>query len=313
MKEITTEELKRLIDEKADFVLLDCRSVHYYNWEHIPQALNLRWKYVEKQASHVIPDKNTKIITYCDGFTCNASVRCFHNLQKAGYTNLIEYSGGLADWKANALETIEDTRFKIAANVYRFPKQQFAGEAVGSYLIEETDFKLLIDGPQQLTEEIEDFILHGKKPIKIFLSHGPTGGESGILQKKYGAEIFLHEKDRRNEWLEVIPNHFIQDGFTFNDHLTVIHTPGHSLGSAVAYDQKNKILFTGDHVQGDKEGNVYDFVAHDDGMSGDPKERLASTQKLLAYDFSQVLPFHYEMIRKNAKEAVQTFVNKHNA
>lgn len=311
MKEITTEELKKLIDAKADLVLLDCRSQHYYNWEHIKGAHNLRWKYVEKQAEELYPDKEKLIITYCDGFTCNASIRCFQNLQKAGYSNLVEYSGGMADWKAHGLPTEVNSNYKITSNVYRFPDQTFFGEQVGSYLIDEKDFLLLIDGPQKLTEEIEDFIAHFDKPIKVFMSHGPTAGEAKKLQKEYKAKIYLHKADVNNEWLTIKPDVWIKDGFKFNNNLTVIHTPGHSPGSGVLFDSQNRLLFSGDHVQGTKQDEIRDFITNDDEVSGDPKKRLESTKKLLTLDFEQILPFHYEMIRKNAQQAVQKFIKKY--
>lgn len=310
MKEITTNEIKKLFDEKARFVLLDCRGVDYYNWEHIPKAINLRWKYVEKRAAALFPDKKIPIVTYCDGFLCHASMRCYENLRKLGYTNLLEYSGGIVDWKAHGFTTVESSEFKIAPNVYRFPDQTFYGEQVGSYLIEEKGFLLLVDGPQQLTEEHEDFVAHFDKPINICMSHGPTAGDAKKLQKAYGAKVYLHKADTDSEWLTVKPDVLIDDEYRFAPHLRVIHTPGHTPGSVVLHDHDNKLLYSGDHIEGDKNGEIYDFVKHDDGVSGDVGQRLKGAKKLLTYDFDQILPFHYDMIRKNAKQALERFINK---
>lgn len=107
MNEITTVELKKIIDSKEKFILLDCRAQEYFETEHIPGAINLRWKYVPEEAEKVLLDKNQLIVTYCGGITCDASLKCFQNLQKLGYTNLREYSGGLADWKAKGHQTIK--------------------------------------------------------------------------------------------------------------------------------------------------------------------------------------------------------------
>lgn len=107
MKEITTQELKKIIDAQKTFVLLDCRMKESYAAEHLPGAINLRWKYVPEQAGKLLPDKKTMIVTYCGGITCDASIRCYKNLQDLGYTNLVEYSGGLEEWKANQYETIK--------------------------------------------------------------------------------------------------------------------------------------------------------------------------------------------------------------
>lgn len=311
MKEITTQELFSLMKSINDFTLLDCRGVDYFNWEHLPDTINLRWKYVEDKALKFLPSKNKLIITSCDGFTCNSSIRCYQNLIKIGYTNILEYSGGLADWKAHGYKTVIDPEFRIADNVYRFPNQFYYTEKVNSYLIEEKDFILLIDGPQDLTEEHEDFIIHTKKPIKIFMSHGPTGGQGKILQKKYKAKIYLRKDDINNEWLNVKPDFLIGDEFEFNSHLKVIHNPGHTPGSLSILDTKNKILFSGDQVQGTRKGKIRDFIKEDDCMSGDPKIRLQSAKKLLNYDFKMILPFHFEMIRTDAKKRLEEFVKQY--
>lgn len=311
MKEISTHELKKMIDNHKDFTLLDCRGVDYFLWEHLPSAVNLRWKYVEERTAGIIPDKNTFIVTSCDGFTCMASIKAFQRLEKLGYTNLHEYAGGLADWKANGLPTIKDPNHKIADNVYRFPNQKFYTEAVGSYLIEEDDFILLIDGPQQLTEEHEDFLESFGKPIRVFLSHESTGGDGKVLQEKFGAKIYLHKADKNGNWLKVKPDVLIEDGFEFDKNLKVIHVPGHTPGSSVLFDQKNKIMFAGDHIDGTSRGEIRDFIDNNDGQEGDIKQRFESTKTLLSYDFEKILPFHAEMILENAKEKLQTFITKH--
>lgn len=311
MTEITTQELKKIMDDNKRFILLDCRGVDYYNWEHLPHSVNLRWKYVSDRANKILKDKNALIITSCDGFTCNSSIRCFKSLKKLGYKNLVEYSGGLADWKAHGYPTVVNSNYRIAPNVYRFPDQVFYGEPVGSYLIETKEFILLVDGPQNLTDEHEDFIIHFGKPIKIFMSHGPTGGGAEMLQKKYKAKISLHKKDINNQWLSVKPDVLFEDGLEFNKHLKVISTPGHSPGSSVVYDKQNKIMFTGDNIQGNDKGGIYDFIKYDDGQSGNATERLESTRKLLKYDFDMILPFHYKMIIRHAKKRLDQFLKQY--
>lgn len=76
-------------------------------------------------------------------------------------------------------------------------------------------------------------------------------------------------------------------------------------------DTKNKILFSGDQVQGIKNSEIRDFIEKDDGMSGDPKIRLQSAKKLLNYDFKMILPFHFEMIRTDAKKRLEEFVKQY--
>lgn len=311
MKEISTIELKQLIDSKEKFSLIDSRGIDYYLWEHLPGAINIRWKNVEKLAEKLISNKKSLVVTYCDGFTCSASIRCFKNLLKLGYKNLVEYSGGMADWVANEYETIRDAKHRIAKNVYRFPNQEFYDEAVGSYLIEEKDFILLVDGPQNLTEEHEDFIAYFDKPIKVFMSHAPTAGETEKLQKEYDAKIYLHKKDGDSEWLTVKPDVLFNDEFSFSKNLMVVPTQGHTPGSSSLYDKKNKILFTGDHLEGNEDGEIYDFVRNADSTVGDIDQRLRSAQTLIRLGFEKILPFHYQMIQNKAKKVLLKFLKKH--
>lgn len=311
MREITTLELKKRLDNREKLILLDCRGIDYYLWEHLPDAVDLRWKYVSDRTHKIIKDKKQLIITYCDGFTCNASVTCYKNLIKSGYKNLIEYSGGIADWKAHGLQTVIDRNYHISENIYRFPQQTFGGSEVGSYLLNDSDTVVIVDGPQNLDEEHEDFIASFSKPVKVFLTHNPTGGDADKLQKSLNAKIYLHTADKDGHWLTVKPDHLVEDGDKLTKNLTVIHTPGHSPGSSCLYDKNSKALFSGDHLEGDKKGEIYDFIKKDDAFVGNVKERFTSVIKISKLDFNLILPFHYYPIKANVKDKIIKFINKY--
>lgn len=100
MKEITAAELKKQIDSDDPLIVMDCRSQESFLSEHIPGAINLRWSDIEAQVAMIVPDKNRRIVTYCSGFACDASIKCLHNLTKLGYLNVTEFPGGLAEWKS---------------------------------------------------------------------------------------------------------------------------------------------------------------------------------------------------------------------
>ncbi len=68
--EIKTEELKALIDSKADFVLIDARPPKRYAASHIPGAVSLGTKAYKAQAADILPkDKDTLLVLYCGGPT----------------------------------------------------------------------------------------------------------------------------------------------------------------------------------------------------------------------------------------------------
>jgi rhodanese-related sulfurtransferase len=108
MKEISTEELKKLLNENKHAVLIDCRANEKYIKEHIPGAVNLPLHLVEEKHEDVFPDRNVLIITSCESFMCSTSINCYKKLKALSYKNLLEFSGGITDWKANGFETIKE-------------------------------------------------------------------------------------------------------------------------------------------------------------------------------------------------------------
>lgn len=67
--------------------------------------------------------------------------------------------------------------------------------------------------------------------------------------------------------------------------LNVIHTPGHTKGSVCLYDEKNRVLFTGDTVFADNVGR-YDLIG------GSRKDLLESIKKIQGLDIKALLPGH---------------------
>lgn len=68
--EIKVEELETLIDEKADFLLIDARPTNRYAAGHLPGSVSLGTKAYKTKAASVLPkDKNKLLIMYCGGPT----------------------------------------------------------------------------------------------------------------------------------------------------------------------------------------------------------------------------------------------------
>ncbi len=68
--EIKTDELKSLIDSKADYTLIDARPAKRYASSHIPGAISIDTKaYKDKAASLLPTDKNKLLLIYCGGPT----------------------------------------------------------------------------------------------------------------------------------------------------------------------------------------------------------------------------------------------------
>jgi rhodanese-related sulfurtransferase len=62
---ISRDELKRKIDRKDDFVLVETLAEIAYDHAHLPGAINLPPDKIGELAAQLLPDKNAEIIVYC--------------------------------------------------------------------------------------------------------------------------------------------------------------------------------------------------------------------------------------------------------
>jgi 3-mercaptopyruvate sulfurtransferase SseA len=64
VKEVTLQEVKRMMDSGEKIVLLDVRDKEEYEKEHIAGAINISRGLLEFLVQDKIPDKETKIVVY---------------------------------------------------------------------------------------------------------------------------------------------------------------------------------------------------------------------------------------------------------
>ena len=97
---IPAEELHKMIEDKAHFVLIDTRYVDLFNKGHIEGAINLTAEEVnsESLAKVTEDDVHIKIVFYCGDVDCPASNIAAYKAIGAGYKYVYRYSGGYEDW-----------------------------------------------------------------------------------------------------------------------------------------------------------------------------------------------------------------------
>ena len=62
---ISRDELKKKIDNKDNFILVETLAPEYYNHTHLPGAINLPPDHVRELAATVLPEKTADIVVYC--------------------------------------------------------------------------------------------------------------------------------------------------------------------------------------------------------------------------------------------------------
>lgn len=62
---ISRDELKRKIDLKDHFLLVETLRATAYHHAHLPGAINLPPDQIDKLAPQLLPNKNADIVVYC--------------------------------------------------------------------------------------------------------------------------------------------------------------------------------------------------------------------------------------------------------
>ncbi|OGE75808.1 MAG: hypothetical protein A3C85_03165 [Candidatus Doudnabacteria bacterium RIFCSPHIGHO2_02_FULL_48_21] len=101
---ITTDDLKKKIDTKENFSLLEVLGPETFAEFHIPTAKNVPVDDTfEEHVQQVVPDKNQTVVVYCRDIECHASEKAVRRMEALGYTNVFEFHNGKEGWKAKGL------------------------------------------------------------------------------------------------------------------------------------------------------------------------------------------------------------------
>ncbi len=95
---ITRDELMQMINSREKFKLIDVLSRESFENEHIKGAISLPLEEIGRKA-HKLLHKKDKIVTYCGNFDCPASTQAAEKLLAMGFKNVLDYKGGLKDYK----------------------------------------------------------------------------------------------------------------------------------------------------------------------------------------------------------------------
>lgn len=96
--QIDASAVKKAIDEKENFILLDVRTKEEYAKGKISGSINIPVDQVSEKISQTIPDKKSLVYVYClSGSRSGSAVEI---MQKLGYTNVQNMTSGLLAWRA---------------------------------------------------------------------------------------------------------------------------------------------------------------------------------------------------------------------
>ncbi|TRZ93915.1 MAG: rhodanese-like domain-containing protein [Rhodocyclaceae bacterium] len=96
---VSTAYIKKLMEDKAAYVLIDARPKRVADKGMIPTALNISDSEFDKNIDKLPVDKATPLIYYCGGLECVLSDNSAEKAKKLGYTNVMTYPPGYPEWE----------------------------------------------------------------------------------------------------------------------------------------------------------------------------------------------------------------------
>jgi len=114
----------KAVYHKNKALFLDARAQDMFDAGHIRGARNLPWYMVDDYFIEIVKglDKNTRIITYCDGENCNLSHELALFLKELGFLNTSVLVNGWTVWQEARLPVAEGTG-DSQANYYQKDSQ----------------------------------------------------------------------------------------------------------------------------------------------------------------------------------------------
>lgn len=95
--EIDSWDLSVALGGDDDVLVVDARAASAFARGHIPGAINLPHRTMNKETTAAI-DRSALVVTYCDGIGCNASTKGALEMTRLGF-RVKELLGGLDWWQ----------------------------------------------------------------------------------------------------------------------------------------------------------------------------------------------------------------------
>ncbi len=237
-KDITANELKKLMDANSDLFLLDVREPYEFAEWNIEGSHNIPLGKLSNSLDEIPHDK--KIVTICPHG--NRSKIAKFIMQSYGY-DVQSLEDGLKAWTTTPEHTVAD--YEISGNKVMVILVKRIGKGCASYIVSSDGDGAVIDAVFPIDYYLNLAAQYNIRFTKIFDTHQHADHVSASRQlaDKVGADLYL------SSYEEYLFDHKpVQDGDVLNIgniSIQVLHTPGHTMGG-VSFLLGGKLLFSGD-------------------------------------------------------------------
>jgi len=166
-----------------------------------------------------------------------------------------------------------------------------------SYLIRRPDGNVLVDSPRAAEPLMKNLEALGGVAMMV-LSHQDDVADHAAYHARFACERVMHQADGFQGLERLVDG---EDPIPLAEDLLLIPTPGHTAGSMCLLHRE--VLFTGDHLWWNPDKGRLSASRAYNWHSWE--QQLASLEKLLAFDFSWVLPGHGFLHKAQSPEAMR--------
>jgi rhodanese-related sulfurtransferase len=106
VKQISYEQFKKLYDSGENFFLLDVLPPESYMNGHIKGAISVPVSTINEQCMSEMLHSDSKVVVYCASYDCTASTEAGNKLKALGIMNVLDFKGGLKEWRKQGNELI---------------------------------------------------------------------------------------------------------------------------------------------------------------------------------------------------------------
>lgn len=97
---VSLAHIRKLMADKADFVLIDARPERTFAKGTIPGAINISDSKFDKMTGQLPADKAKTLIFFCGGLKCDLSSKSATKARALGYTHVFVFPEGYPAWQA---------------------------------------------------------------------------------------------------------------------------------------------------------------------------------------------------------------------
>ena len=213
---VSATYVKKLIDKKADAVIVDARPARKFEKAHVPTAINISNREFDDKLDLLPKDKATELIYYCGGYKCPLSTKSAAKAVEKGYTNVKLFQSGYPAWKKAYGEEAAAKSAAASSGVPAVETGEEAGiitiDSFNKLITENTDSFYWYDvrDPEEVeadgtygkavvmaVDDLEDKIgeLPTDKPIVFFCSTGARSGEAYDIVKMKRDDLAVYFLD----------------------------------------------------------------------------------------------------------------------